>query len=256
MSSGKSSSVQLGDRIRQKWFALKRLLFPAVREQYRLDRLTGPIGYWDAIQRYQLGFLVGRGLEPHHTFLDIGCGPLSGGLTLIPYLQPGHYVGIDVREEPIAEAYRQLVKAGLVGKNPLLAVSSTFGRDELDGWTFDYIWASQVLYHLDEDGIDACFEQAASRMNGDSKFFGDIIGTPNKVKPDSRWNGFTFHLHSFDTIKALAAKQGLTARRLGKLSDCGYPDEIALKTSDMIEFRLAAPAGDFEFPSDKLQGRS
>jgi len=243
MVRGKSNWERIPGAFGRKWCGLKRRLFPSIRERYRLECLTGPIGYWDEIQKYQFDFLRKMGLKPHHAILDIGCGPLSGGLSLIPYLQPGRYVGIDVRKEPISEAHNLVAKTGLADRNPLLLVSTTFGRDELGDMRFDYIWASQILYHLDETKLDACFEQVAARMKEGSRFYGDIIGTPNKVKPESRWNGFEFHLHSIDTISALAGKHRLAVKHLGKLLDCGYPDKIALKTSDMLELRPASPGG-------------
>ena len=227
----------LSDYIRRVRYAVLRRIVPSIRERRRLEWMSGPIGYWEQNQKYQFNFLRKMGLEPHHTLLCIGCGPLSGGLAFIPYLQPGHYVGIDIRKEAIEEAHLQLVKAGLVDKNPSLVVSSTFGRDELGDRKFDYIWASQVLYHLSDEKIRACFEQVSTRMKPHSKFYGDIIGYPNKVRPDSYWHEFSFFLHSPDFLKAVGENYGLKMTNLGKIEDYDYPKKTALKTNNMLEFR-------------------
>lgn len=162
------------DYLRRMKYGMLRRIVPSVREKHRLAQMVGPVRYWEQIQRYHFSFLTKMGLQPHHTFLDIGCGPLSGGLVLIPYLQSGNYVGIDIRKTSIAEAYVQIAKSDLVMKNPSLVVSDSFGRHELGDRKFDYIWASQVLYHLDNEKIKTCLEQISHRMKPGSRFYGDI----------------------------------------------------------------------------------
>src|SRR5262245_52171544 len=79
----------------------ERVLEP---EQARLESMVGPPGAWQATARFQLAFLRRMGLRPSHRVLDIGCGPLRGGLPLIRYLDRGRYTGIEVRGEALAEA--------------------------------------------------------------------------------------------------------------------------------------------------------
>ena len=222
---------------RMKYGVLRRIV-PSIREKHRLESMIGPEGYWEKIQKYQFNLMTEMGLKPHHTFMDIGCGPLPGGLVFIPYLQTGHYVGIDIRKESIAEAHIQLAKAGFADRNPFLAVSSTFGQEELGDRKFDYIWASQILYHLSDEMIEACLESVAAHMKPDSRFYGDIIGCPaNRIQPDSHWHEFSFFLHSPDFLEALGGKCGLKMTNLGKIEDYGYPSTIGLKTNILLEFR-------------------
>jgi cyclopropane fatty-acyl-phospholipid synthase-like methyltransferase len=177
------------------------------------------------------------GLKTHHTFLDIGCGPLSAGLLLIPYLQPGNYVGIDIRKEPIAEAHIQIAKADLAEKNPLLIVSNTFGRHELGVRKFDYIWASHVLYHMNNECIDACLKQVSTYMEPHSKFYADVISDSSMVTPERRWFEFSFFVHSTNFLETLGRKYGWEMINLGKIEDHGYPVDWGLKTNNMLEFR-------------------
>ena len=86
----------------------------SVEEQNRLGWMIGPLGYWEEMQDYQINLLKQLGLQPHHALLDIGCGPLSGGLAFIPYLDAGCYFGVDIRESAIEEAHKQVAKAGLL----------------------------------------------------------------------------------------------------------------------------------------------
>ncbi len=225
--------------LRRMKFGMLRRIIPSVREKHRLAQMAGPVRYWEQIQKYQFNFLMTMGLQPHHTFLDIGCGPLSGGLVLIPYLQAGNYVGIDVRKTSIAEAYIQIAKSDLVLKNPSLVVSESFGRHELGERKFDYVWASQVLYHLDDEKIKMCLEHISDRMKPGTKFYGDILGFPNKVWgcPDLQWHEFRFYLHTIDFVSKIAEEYNLKVADLGEIQNFNYPKEAGwLRTNKMLEF--------------------
>ncbi|HXG47860.1 MAG TPA: hypothetical protein VNO52_09560, partial [Methylomirabilota bacterium] len=83
-----------------------RLFVPGLRERHILESMVGPVGAWDELQAYQLRVLQANGLRPEHRLLDIGCGPLQGGVAFIGYLAPGHYVGVDRSTRNLAAAYR------------------------------------------------------------------------------------------------------------------------------------------------------
>lgn len=246
MNQGKDGSMpSLVDHIRQhylvrclrrKWYELRKLI-PMLRERHELERMVGPFGYWDSLQRFQIEFLKERGLRPHHSLLDFGCGPLQGGLEFIRYLEPGKYTGVDIRLEPVAAAYVQVARAGLVGKNPTLIISQSFGRDELGERRYDFIWASQVLYHLDAGDLRVCFERAAAHMGPDSRFYGNIIHDPNLHPVWSQWEGFPFYPHPLDFVRELGDRCGLDAVPLGPMRNFGYPDVGDLSHFTMLEFR-------------------
>lgn len=230
------SNNKLLSKVQENCYGICRRTVPSIAERHRLEEMIGPFGYWEQIQNYQFNFLKGRGLLPENTLLDIGCGPLSGGIALIAYLNAAHYVGIDVSKDAIAEAHIQTAKHGLADKNPYLVVSQSFGRDELGDRTFDYIWASQIMYHLDESTVDSLFAQLSGCTKSGSRFFCDIIGYPNNVRETSSWHEFTFHLHTFDTLETISGKHGFTMKQLGKIESFGYPSTISLKTNEMLEF--------------------
>jgi len=223
----------------RKRFAVARRLLPWVKARYELERQVGPIGYWDELSAYQFNFLVRMGVRPHHRLLDIGCGPLQGGLPMIDYLDPGNYCGVDLREKAIETAYGQVVEAGLVAKNPRLVVSSTFGKDELGEARFDFAWATQILCHLDEELMNRLFEQVSVRLDEGGTFLADIIGKVNRVTAESHWNGFTFFLHTPELLGELSARHDLRVEELGTIGEFGYPTAIALHTSRMFRFTRA-----------------
>ena len=218
-------------------YAFFRRTVPSFREQHRLGILSGPDGKRSAIQAYHLSFLRDQGLMPWHSMMDIGCGPLTGA-QIVAYLKPNRYVGIDIRPVAIAEAYRQLIKENLIAKNARLLVSHEFGANALNGMKFDFIWASQLLYHLDNQAVDQLFRHVARHMSDSSKFYGDIIGHPNNVTPKSSWQGFKFYLHTIQSLERIAAAHGLALKHVGRIEEYGYPTEFMLRTNDLIELKL------------------
>lgn len=225
---------------KRKRYAIARRLIPAVREQDKLDRLVGPIGYWQQLQDYQLNFIKTKGLRPDHRLLDIGCGPLQGGLAFIQYLNPNNYVGVDIRQSPLKEAYALIAKYNLSDKNPRLILSDSFGLHELNGLQFDYAWSCQMLYHLEPETIHHYFECIGSHLKPGAFLYADIIGYPNKVNEDSHWSGYKFYLHTFEFLEQISRQHGLSMKRIGQIGEYGYPKEIALHTNEMLQFQKTA----------------
>src|ERR1700730_16469862 len=136
--------------------ALKGLVFDIgnlqevldVRRRYALEDSMGFRGQWDEHRRFQISFLREQGLSPSHRFLDIGCGPLTGGIPVIAYLRPNNYCGIDIRSSVLNLAWREVGIAGLSEKNPRLICSTSLGSDELGDEQFNFVFSFSVLYHL------------------------------------------------------------------------------------------------------------
>jgi SAM-dependent methyltransferase len=211
-----------------------RILIPGMREYHRLESMVGPLGYWKKLQLYQLNVLVTNGLKPHHSLMDIGCGPLQGGIALINYLDNGKYVGIDKNSEGLSAGYSQIVKYGLSEKNPLLILSNIFGKDEIGDKKFDFFWASQVLYYFDDGKMKELFEFLSFHLNPGGKLTGDIMGEKHYAfrYPQKR-NKYV--LHTIDYVKKTAELYGLKVRSLGEIVDHGYPKRLNSNTNILVE---------------------
>ena len=223
--------------IKKKTLAVCRRVIPSIKKQHQLESLVGPNGFWEELEKYQLNCLVQKGLKPHHTLLDIGCGPLQGGIPFITYLDPGNYVGLDALVEPLKFGYLRIAENNLMHKNPTLILSQSFGKHELKGIKFDFIWSSQMLYHLPEDKLAFLLEQVSKLSHPETIFYCDIIGYPNRVTSDSHWKGFQFHLHSIEAIQQIAMRYHLTVEDIGSIGQHGYPEAIALHTNRLLEVR-------------------
>ena len=121
-------------------------------------------GLWDEIGCLQLEFLKAQGLEPGHRFLDIGCGSLRAGVKLVPYLDPGHYFGIDANEKLLDAGYRkELVPAGLGDRLPRqnLYCSAKFEHRGLSEGAIDFGMCAAVFTRLPLDELRPMLRRVA-----------------------------------------------------------------------------------------------
>jgi SAM-dependent methyltransferase len=128
-------------------------------------------GKWEELGELQFDWLVGRGLQPHHYLLDVGCGPLRGGSRFIRYLEPGHYFGIDRREDLVAAAIeRELVPNGLDKKSPSFIFNEVFDFQAF-AQQFDYAIAQSVFTHLTVNQIIRCLMNMEEVLSPGGTFF-------------------------------------------------------------------------------------
>jgi SAM-dependent methyltransferase len=133
-------------------------------------RAIGYVEEWDVHGPRQLEFLREQGLRPEHYFLDVGCGPLRGGVHFISYLEAGHYFGVD-KNEKVLEAARdvELERYGVVDKQPTLVAMENFEFTAL-GRRFDYAWAQSVFTHLPLNNIIRCVMNIEKALEPGGKF--------------------------------------------------------------------------------------
>jgi SAM-dependent methyltransferase len=98
----------------------------------------------------QKQFLISRGLAPHHHLLDLGCGAGRAGTKLIPYLDPGHYVGIDGHVSSLSAFERyEIPLHSLEARQPRLLVHNIETTPlPFDDASFDAVLAFSVFDHL------------------------------------------------------------------------------------------------------------
>ena len=140
-------------------------------------------GMWEEIGRLQFDYLVGHGLRPGHSLLDIGCGTLRGGRHFIGYLDAGGYTGLDISPEALAYA-RGLVEAeGLAAKAPtfVLDADMRLGFEEFDR-RFDVLLAQSVFTHLPIEGIEECFANLGRVMHPGSAFYFTYVEAPEPTR--------------------------------------------------------------------------
>lgn len=184
-------------------------------------------GLWDDLGALQLAFLEAHGLEPRHRLLDVGCGALRGGVHFIPYLEPGHYCGIDANASLLEAGQHELALAGIDARGVNLLASADFEVGRF-GQHFEYAIAVSVFTHLYLNHIQQCLVRVAEVLAPGGRFFATYFEAPGRawLEPVSHLAGIVtsygadpFH-QSFDELATLAEAAGLRAERIG---DFGHP---------------------------------
>lgn len=215
-----------------------RAFIPGLSEHHRLEAMVGPLGFWAELQRYHLQLLQRNGLQPQHTLLDIGCGPLQGGIAFINFLEAGCYVGFDIDPVRIDAAHGQIARHRLSIKKPRVVVSSTFGDQELFGQMFDFMWASQILYYFKDDAMNHLLNVVRGHLNPGGRFLADTFPPDHYEFHHPEYPG-RYVLHTEDSLSALAAPHGLKVRCLGVIGDYGYPRRLSLRSNPLFEITHA-----------------
>lgn len=218
-------------RAQSKLFAgLGMQAFLDERDLHVLEDHMGFRGQFLEHRRFQITELKKLGLKPSSSVLEIGCGPLTAGVPVIEYLDPGHYVGVDVRSSVLDLAWQQIGRNGLSAKNPRLIRSDDFGNAELGERKFDFIWSFSVLYHLSDDILDRLFAAVSKRLGG------IYVANVQTYMEDSTWLEFPFLRRSLEEYTALAAKHGLNTISLGTIEERGFRDHGIERDNLLLKF--------------------
>jgi SAM-dependent methyltransferase len=220
--------------LRRRIYGL-RAYVPGLRERHRLELMVGPLGYWNELQRYQIQLLRANGLQPHHSLLDIGCGPLQGGIAFIKYLNPHGYTGIDLNPVHIDAARAQIARYQVAQKYPRVEVSSTFGNAELGDKTYDFIWASQILYYFNDEVMRELLRTVRRRLKPRGKFLGDVFALDHYEFRYPERPG-KYIRHTQQSLAKIAGEHGLHVRSIGTIEQFGYPKRLSLRTNLLFEF--------------------
>src|SRR3954466_9073741 len=94
-------------------------------------------------------------LRPGLLVLDVGCGPGTITVDLATRVAPGRVVGLDLSDEPLAEARGLAERAGVAVSFEVCDVYALAEPDD----SFDVVHAHQVLQHL-TDPVAALREMA------------------------------------------------------------------------------------------------
>ena len=146
---------------------------------------VGPPCDYDLMGASQFRLLCTLGLRDHHRLLDFGCGSLRAGRIFIPYLQPGHYYGVEPNRWLIEDAIEREIGADLVRiKNPQLLHHDTFTCREFDV-QFDYILAQSIFSHCAAGLIGRILDEFAGCLSEDGIIAATFIHNAELRTPDS-----------------------------------------------------------------------
>ena len=119
---------------------------------------VGPPDRYDLISTLQFNLLTGfLGMRARHVLLDVGCGSLRSGRLFIPYLDKGHYYGIEPESWLVQEGIANECGQDLVElKSPSFVHRTDFDASSF-GVPFDFAIAHSIFSHtsptLTVDGL-------------------------------------------------------------------------------------------------------
>lgn len=129
---------------------------------------VGPPEDYDLIAAMTFNLLTTLNLRQHHTVLDVGCGSLRIGRLLIPYLNAGHYFGIEPNQWLVEEGIKKEIGETLVQlKAPHFFFSDSPAVLKEAKIAFDFVFAQSIFSHCGLDlilswllGISQCLAPA------------------------------------------------------------------------------------------------
>lgn len=172
-------------------------------------------GLWDEIGRHQFNFLLAEGLQPHHYLLDIACGSLRAGIHFIPYLEAGHYLGIEKEESLIrAGIEKELGLEMYQLKKPYFVMSSNFEFDEFAVQPH-YALAQSLFTHLPPSCIDICFKNLRQFIRDDGVFYATFWETEVEVSNPKKPNDRGFFGYTRQQMENFGTHNGWAAEYIG-----------------------------------------
>lgn len=103
--------------------------------------------------RLQFDYLVSNGLKPNHRFLDYGCGPMRGGVRIVPYLSDGLYVGADISRMFIRDGVRMMEGFGIQRDRYQTVTIHDFDLTDLYGFEFDFAASYSALQYVSDEDL-------------------------------------------------------------------------------------------------------
>lgn len=190
----------------------------ARKDPLGLDRKTGsshhrafvgPPAEYDLVAAMTFNLLTTVGLRQQHKLLDIGCGSLRNGRLLIPYLNKGHYVGVEPNGRLIEDGVRYEIGKDLVRiKQPVFIVGDSL-RGRADVADVDYAVAQSIFSHTGTDLLHRWLEEIGAALKPD----GVLLATFMVDDKDGTEQGWVYPGCVWfrpETMREIAAAHGFT----------------------------------------------
>jgi SAM-dependent methyltransferase len=173
---------------------------------------------WERHGQLQFQFLKSQGLKPEHRLTEIGCGTGRLARKVVPYLEPGHYLGVDLSALAVASVEQLSKQEGWNRQHPSFVVSSVPPAEP----AADFLWCFSVSVHLPVEEWRAVVRGAAAAMHEDSQFLFSYV--PERQEDRTGLKSFRHTLDnyrhacldvglSFEEVKSWTAEQHIARAR-------------------------------------------
>lgn len=133
-------------------------------------------------EREMIDVLLRHGLQPHHVFLDYGCGSLRLGRPMIEYLEPERYWGLDLTQEFLDAGVAHLGPALHTEKRPVLRVIGAEGLAAARAAKLDVIGAWHVCGKVPDQIFADFFTKVVGLMHPGTRAYLQFEETPRRRK--------------------------------------------------------------------------
>ena len=128
-------------------------------------------GAWSELGPWASDFLQRRGLQPQHYVLDLGCGSLPVTMTLLPFMAPGHYWGIDADREAFEDGVNiELRRAGLRPERGHFLISRHYDLSA-SPHSFEYVVAHSLAHRIPPDDFGRAVAAAVGHLTPEGQLF-------------------------------------------------------------------------------------
>jgi len=174
---------------------------------------------WDAMGALQFQFLLDQGLRPDDVVCDIGCGSLRAGRHLVPYLDRGHYLGLEAVAELVAEGLaRELDPAVVAAKTPELVISECFEFERFSRRPTRAL-AVSLFTHLNGADIVSCLTRLGQWAGGGCTCVATFFEVPRPVRNYRRSHPHLGFHYTREEMSAFGAESGWTSEYVGPWGD-------------------------------------
>jgi len=167
----------------------------------------GPPEDYDLFSAMVFNLLTTIGLRQHHRILDIGCGSLRIGRLLMPYVNTGHYYGIEPNKWLVDEGIKNEIGNDLVQiKKPTFSFKATM-EEFKEPLNLDYAVAQSIFSHCGMDLLQAWLSQVSYHLKDD----GALVATFLVDDIDYDGNGWIYPgcvKYTTATLSKMAAEYG------------------------------------------------
>jgi hypothetical protein len=150
--------------------------------------------------------LIGLGISKSDVVVDFGCGTLRHGRTLIEYLEPSRYVGLDI-DRRILDGGLAILPPGLAEqKTPILDVINDEVLDRVASMRPRWIFAKGVLHHVPPTDLGEFFANIARLAVPETKIL--IWARPSDTSKTQQTSRRSW-LHTHETVVSAARSVNL-----------------------------------------------
>jgi ABC-type polysaccharide/polyol phosphate transport system ATPase subunit len=194
-------------------------------DDVELDRAPHRVargGRWRETGLWQFDFLRAHGLEPRDMVLNVGCGSLAIGAHLIPFLEPGHYFGVEADYALLEAGIRiELPRARIERERAHFLHGQPFELGLIPD-TFDLAVADSLFSHLPFHDVARVIVAVVRKLNPWGRFYATWFEheDPARFDPIQRASGLTTYAdrtpyhHRFDLVSAVCAASGARVERV------------------------------------------